>query len=75
MKQTKLRNNNRRNIENSAYSDVKTYSNFYVNLRCAQIINKKALVYVGGGITRDSDPEKEWNETVNKTKTIVKVLN
>jgi len=75
LKQTKLRNNNRRNIENSAYSAVKTYSNFYVNLRCAQIINKKALVYVGGGITRDSDPEKEWNETVNKTKTIVKVLN
>ena len=54
---------------------VKTYSNFYVNLRCAQIINNKALVYVGGGITKDSDPEKEWNETVNKTKTIGKVLN
>ena len=39
-----------------------------------QIKQGKALIYVGGGITKDSDPEKEWDETVNKTKTIVNVL-
>ena len=27
-------------------------------------------LYVGGGITAGSDPEKEWEETLNKTKTI-----
>lgn len=74
LKQSKNRNTNRRNVENNAYSLVKTHSNFYVNLRCVQLINDKALIYVGGGITRGSDPENEWEETVNKTKTMAKVL-
>ena len=74
LKQSRTRNTNRRNVENNAYAVVKTYSNFYVNLRCMQLKNETALVYVGGGITRDSDPEKEWEETVNKTKTIGNVL-
>jgi isochorismate synthase len=74
LKQSKTRNTNRRNVENNAYAVVKKASNFYVNLRCMQVRNKKALVYVGGGITKDSIPENEWNETVNKTKTIVNIL-
>ncbi|WP_439151861.1 chorismate-binding protein [Winogradskyella sp.] len=75
LKQSKTRNTNRRNVENNAYAVVKTQSNFYVNLRCMQLLDKKALIYVGGGITKDSNPEKEWDETVNKTKTIVNVIN
>jgi isochorismate synthase len=75
LKQSKTRNNNRRNVENNAYAVVKTNSNFYVNLRCAQIKDDKVLIYVGGGITKDSNAQKEWEETINKTKTIVKVLN
>ncbi len=39
-----------------------------------QLKNGEALIYVGGGITKDSDPESEWIETVNKTNTIKKVL-
>ncbi|WP_111682885.1 chorismate-binding protein [Winogradskyella tangerina] len=74
LKQTKTRNTNRRNVENNAYGLVRTYSNFYVNLRCMQITNDKESIYVGGGITKDSNPEKEWEETVNKTKTILNVL-
>lgn len=74
LKQSKTRNTNRRNVENNAYAAVKTHSNFYVNLRCVQLKNDKALIYVGGGITRGSDPENEWEETVNKTKTMAKVL-
>jgi isochorismate synthase len=35
-----------------------------------KIKNKFASVYVGGGITRDSDAEKEWEETVLKTNTM-----
>lgn len=74
LKQSKTRNTNRRNVENNAYTMVKTQSSFYVNLRCAQIKNDKAVIYVGGGITKDSIAENEWEETVNKTKTINSVL-
>ncbi|BAO77607.1 chorismate-binding protein [Winogradskyella sp. PG-2] len=72
--QYKTRNTNRRNVENNAYAAVKTQSNFYVNLRCMQLKDSTAFIYVGGGITKDSKPEKEWEETVNKTKTIGNVL-
>ncbi|WP_340063023.1 chorismate-binding protein [Ascidiimonas aurantiaca] len=46
----------------------------FVNLRCMSLEDKEATVYVGGGITRDSVPEQEWEETVNKTGTLKKVL-
>ncbi len=57
-------------------------TNLYVNLRCMQINSisqtrsEKTNVdlYIGGGITIDSDPEKEWEETVAKTKVMKKVL-
>ena len=74
LKQSKTRNTNRRNVENNAYAVVKAQSNFYVNLRCVQLLKSKAVIYVGGGITKDSNPENEWEETVNKTKTIGNVL-
>ena len=47
---------------------------FYVNLRCLQIIDNQAFVYVGGGITTDSNPEAEWEETVLKSETMLKVI-
>ncbi|TYA59140.1 chorismate-binding protein [Formosa maritima] len=68
------RNTNRRNVENNAYASVKHISNLFVNLRCMQIIEKKALIYVGGGITKDSIPEAEWQETVVKAEVMKKVL-
>lgn len=49
-------------------------SNLYVNLRCMKILDAQAVIYVGGGITKSSDLESEWNETVNKTKVMKKVL-
>ena len=39
-----------------------------------QLTDVKASIYVGGGITKDSIPEKEWQETVNKTQTIKAIL-
>ena len=48
--------------------------NIYVNLRCAQIIGDRIYLYVGGGFTAESDPEKEWEETENKSKTLVDLL-
>ncbi len=52
----------------------KTESNLFVNLRCMELKKNKAILFVGGGITKDSVPEKEWEETVRKTETMKKVL-
>ncbi|WP_044398201.1 chorismate-binding protein [Lacinutrix sp. Hel_I_90] len=73
-KEKTTRNTNRRNVENSVYSSVKTVSNLYVNLRCMQLTDVNASIYVGGGITKDSNPESEWEETVSKSETMKKVL-
>lgn len=45
-----------------------------VNLRCMKIEKKIASVFVGGGITIDSQPLEEWNETQNKLQTMLQVL-
>tara|TARA_B100000809_G_C15100172_1_gene516592 strand:+ start:629 stop:1762 length:1134 start_codon:yes stop_codon:yes gene_type:complete len=74
IKIARTRNTNRRNVENNAYSTVKITSQLFVNLRCMQIKDEQALIYVGGGITKDSQPKLEWEETVNKTKTILDIL-
>ena len=74
LNETIRRNKNRRNVENNAYRARKVISNLYVNLRCMQIKDQDVFVYVGGGITKDSNPMAEWEETVNKTKTIKSVL-
>ncbi|MEJ2163010.1 MAG: chorismate-binding protein [Robiginitalea sp.] len=47
---------------------------FYVNLRCIQLRNRRAYVYVGGGITEDSDPLAEWEETQQKSTTMLSGL-
>ncbi len=50
-------------------------SDLFVNLRCMEINDKVASIYVGCGITKDSIPKKEYIETVNKSMTIRKVIN
>lgn len=52
----------------------KNTSELFVNLRCMEIKNNLAFVFVGGGITKESNPESEWKETIAKTKTMKKVL-
>ena len=73
-KEKTSRNSNRRNVENNAYASIKTVSNLYVNLRCMQLKDDQAYIYVGGGITKDSVPEGEWEETVSKSQVIKSVL-
>lgn len=41
----------------------------YVTLRCMEYFNTKAVLYAGAGITKDSQPEKEWLETERKIQT------
>lgn len=49
-------------------------SRLYVNLRCCQIQEHKAYLYLGGGFTIDSKPNEEWEETENKSKTLLNIL-
>jgi isochorismate synthase len=56
------------------FAEKKQKSDLYVNLRCMQIKEKQAHLYMGCGITKESVPEKEWNESVNKSMTIKSVL-
>ena len=49
-------------------------SHFFVNLRCGKIFNKGIALFVGGGITKSSVVEKEWEETEKKAGTMVRVL-
>lgn len=49
-------------------------TDLFVNLRTAQIIGHTAYLYVGGGIVAQSKPDVEWQETVEKTKTVGTVL-
>jgi len=74
LKETITRNTNRRNVENNAYNISKTVSNLYVNLRCMQIKNETVLIYIGAGITKDSIPEAEWEETVHKSQIMKSVF-
>ena len=43
----------------------------FVNLRCMNLLKDQAVVYVGGGITIDSDPGSEWDETEMKSRTML----
>ena len=74
LKQEIERTSNSRNQENKSYRTIKTKTELFVNLRCMQMVDDKAIIYVGGGITKDSVPEKEWEETVAKSNTILGIL-
>lgn len=49
-------------------------SSLFVNLRCMEIKENFASIFVGGGITKDSNAEKEWEETVSKSKIMKRIL-
>ncbi len=46
----------------------------FVNLRCLQVRAHEAVLYAGTGLTADSDPEREWQETEMKLQTVATVL-
>ncbi len=49
-------------------------ANLYVNLRCMSLSEKDAYLYLGGGITKDSNAEDEWHETENKAQTLLRLF-
>lgn len=71
---TKAPRSGKRNIENRAYAIPIKSSELFVNLRCMQLKNSKAIIYVGGGITKSSNAAHEWEETVSKSMVIKNVL-
>ena len=52
--------------------DEKT--DLFVNLRCMKILNDKLALFIGGGLTKLSDPQNEWEETVLKAETLLSIL-
>jgi isochorismate synthase len=46
----------------------------FVNLRCMQISGGTGILYAGAGVTVDSIPEKEWDETEMKFNTLLNVI-
>lgn len=60
----------------AGYIKIETEENilYFVNLRCARLYKDSVHVFVGGGITAQSNPEKEWIETELKSEAILKNL-
>jgi len=49
-------------------------TDLFVNLRCMKITPEFISLYVGGGITLESDPAEEWNETQLKAQSLLKIM-
>lgn len=49
-------------------------ADLFVNLRCMKITGREAKIYVGCGITADSIPDDEFQETVNKAHAMKSIL-
>ncbi len=54
--------------------NMENRTRLFVNLRCAQLLDQKAYLYSGAGVTIDSNPDKEWEETLIKNQTIREIL-
>lgn len=59
---------------NAEFHSGQNTTDLFVNLRCMEIDANVASIYVGCGVTKDSNPEKEYIETVNKSMTIKKII-
>lgn len=57
-------------INNNQRGDV----DLFVNLRCMEVQENQVHLYIGCGITKDSNPEKEYFETANKAMTMKQIL-
>ncbi|GAB2495686.1 chorismate-binding protein [Algoriphagus taiwanensis] len=54
--------------------NIQEETSIYVNLRTANLQGEKAILFAGAGVTEDSDPEMEWEETELKCNIIGKFL-
>lgn len=49
-------------------------THLFVNLRCMQLLDQQAALYAGAGVTIDSEPHREWEETEMKMRTMQQFL-
>ncbi|MFN4152081.1 MAG: chorismate-binding protein, partial [Candidatus Sericytochromatia bacterium] len=49
-------------------------SHIRVNLRCMEFSKDSIILYLGCGINKDSNPEKEWFETEIKAETLLSII-
>jgi isochorismate synthase len=49
-------------------------ADLFVNLRCMQVHRSSVRLYAGAGVVKGSEPEKEWLETGEKMKTLLRFL-
>ena len=56
-------------------SDESTTTNLFVHIRCMKLEGNIATLYAGAGLTEDSVPEREWQETEIKCQTLLKIIN
>ncbi|WP_299518228.1 chorismate-binding protein [uncultured Flavobacterium sp.] len=56
------------------WNEEETSANLFVNLRCLEVEENKINIYVGCGITGESDPEKEFFETEHKSQIMKSIL-
>ena len=54
--------------------NIQQESHIFVNLRTMKLEEGTATLYAGCGITADSNPDKEWQETEMKLQTLGKIL-
>ena len=54
--------------------NVDRESALFVNLRTLRLADGQATFFAGAGITEDSDPQREWDETKMKCDTLLSVL-
>lgn len=57
-------------VENDDKSSIISY----VNLRCVHFNGNRFNIYAGGGITAQSNPDKEWEETEAKAKVLKDII-
>lgn len=56
------------------YFSFSANMDFCITIRTVIIKDRTIYIQVGAGIVADSEPDKEWSETVNKAKAMMKAL-
>jgi anthranilate synthase component 1 len=56
------------------YLDFSGNLNSCIAIRTMLVQGNKAYLQAGGGIVADSDPEREWDETMNKARALLKAV-
>lgn len=54
--------------------NIQQESHLFVHIRCLKLEDRQATLYAGAGLTEDSVPEHEWQETEMKCQTLLRCL-